>query len=382
MKALEKKVYIYSTGCFRRLLDARKISDYFKINQYRITSNPKKADFILVNTCAIKKSQEDFSVKKIQEFKKYNKKLIVCGCLPGMNEERLKTVFDGPTFTPASMEKIDEIFNPEIKFKDFPDPHFLIKPLFFDPVFRNDIFRFDLHGFKFAMSHLIRRLQGEYFIKVASGCLGRCTYCTIKKATGALKCKPPEKCLGEFKEGISRGYKKFVILGDDVGAYGLDIGETLPNLLNKFLEIKENYKISIHDLNPRWVIKYQDQLVKIVKSGKIDKIFCPVQSGSNKILNLMQRFNTREEIREALFKIKKSCPKLEIFTHVMIGFPGEDEEDFEETLNLLKEMNFDYVMPCLYSEAPNAPSAVLPNKVSLEVAKQRLKRIKRFLRHL
>lgn len=369
-------------GCFRRLFDAKKISDYLKTNDYEMVSRPQKADIVLLNTCALKKTQEDFAIKRVQELKKYNKKLIVCGCLPGINKERLATIFDGPVFTPSSMEKIDEIFNSKTRFSDLPDANSLIKPLLFDPTFRDDIVRFDLKCLKLLITRLIRRLKGEYFLRIAWGCLGRCSYCAIKMATGSLRSKPLKKCIEEFKEGLSRGYKKFVILGEDPGAYGLDIGDTLPNLLNKFLEIQGDYKISIQDLHPRWAIKYQDELAEIVRTGRIDEIFCPVQSGSNNILKLMQRFHTREEIREALLKIKKSYPKLGLFSHALIGFPGETEEDFEETLNFFKEMNFDYVMAYSYFETPHAPSVAFPDKVSPEIREQRVKRIKSFLRRL
>lgn len=383
MKDLSKKVYIYTTGCQRRYLDAQKIFNYFKINGgYEIVKSPGKADYIFFNTCAFKKEQEDFSIKKIQEFKKYGKKLIVGGCLPKINEKRLAEIFEGPVFFPASINQIDEIFNPKIKFENIPDGNFLFGQIYFDKPFIKDIFQFNYKFFSTSLDRLRRTLQKNYFIRISNGCLGKCTYCGIKKAIGSLKSKPLQECLEEFKKGISRGYRNFTILGDDTGSYGLDIGETFPRLLNKFIETKGNYKIYIFELHPRWVIKYFDQLLLIVKSGKIHEIMCPIQSGSDKILQLMQRFHTAQEIREALLNFKKAFPKLRLITHILVGFPGETEEDFEKTLKFVEEIDFDYVAVYPYFERPGTPAVILPNKVSQKIINERMKKARKFLARL
>jgi len=382
MQELSKKVYIYTIGCHRRYLDAQRIFNYFKINGYKIVKNPAKADYVLFNTCAFKKKQEDFSIKKIQEFKKYGKKLIIGGCLPKIDKKKLREVFEGPTFSPASINQIDEIFNPKIKFENIPDGNFLFGQIYFDKPFIKDIFQFNYKFFNIFLDRLKKILQKNYFIRISNGCLGQCAYCGIKKAVGSLKSKSFQGCLEEFKKGISLNYRNFTILGDDTGSYGLEIRETFPRLLNKFIEIEGNYKIYIFELHPRWVVRYFDQLLPIVKSGKIHEIMCPVQSGSDKILQLMQRFHTAEEIKEALLNLKKVFPGLRLITHIMIGFPGETEEDFEKTLKFVEEIDFDYVAVYPYFERPGTPAVILPNKVSQKIINERIKKARKFLARL
>jgi len=207
--------------------------------------------------------------------------------------------------------------------------------------------------------------------------LGNCSYCGIKNAIGTLKSKPIKECLAEFKKGLSRGYKSFILLADDLGAYGLDIGTTFPALLKEFLKIEGNYKIYLFEMHPRWVIKYLDDLVFAVKTGNVDEIMCPVQSGSDKILKSMNRFHKAEEIKSALRELRKANPGLKIFTHILIGFPGETEEDFDKTIKLLKDVNFDYTSLYPYSERPNAPAISFPNKVSRQIIEKRIKKAKK-----
>jgi len=376
-----EKVYICTTGCHRRYLDSQRIFNYLKVNGYEIVKNPKKSDYILFNTCAFKKEEEEFCLKKIQKLKRYGKKIIIGGCLPAINEKKLREIFTGPVFTPASINNIDEFFNSKIKFKDIADANFLLDKICStdNKPFIKNIFQFNYKFLEFFFDRAKGIIEKNYFVRISQGCLGNCTFCGIKKAIGLLKSKSLEECVEEFKKGISLGYKNIIILGDDTGAYGLDINQTFPNLLEKFIKIEGNYKIYIFDFNPRWVIKYLEQLIPIIKSKKIFEIFCPVQSGSDKILTLMQRLHTVQEIKNALLTIKKTFPEIRIIGQFIIGFPGETEEDFEKTLNFIKEVGFTYTIPYPFFERPNTLACQLPNKVSPEIIKKRMAKIKKFL---
>lgn len=370
-------VYIYSMGCHQRLLDAQKISDYLKINEFKIVKDPYKADYIILNTCAFKESQELFAIKKVEEFKKLDKKLIVGGCLPAINKEGLERIFNGPVFTPTSIEKLDDIFNVKIKFRELPDANRMFQSILSDPTHFRDIFRrkmFNYFILETIKSRILRRKK--YFIRISWGCLGKCSYCSIKNAIGSLKSKSVQECLNEFKRGVSLGYKDFMLVAEDLGAYGLDIGTTLPDLLRAFLEIKGNYKFYLIEMHPRWIIKYLNELIPIVKMKKIKRITCTIQSGSNKILGLMNRFHRAKEIKNALNKLREADRQLIIFTHIIIGFPGETEEDFEETIKLLKDIKTNYTCLYPYCERASTPSAALPNKVSRETIEERIKKAK------
>lgn len=367
-------------GCHRRLLDAQKISDYLKMNGFKIVKNPSRADYIILNTCAFKKSQEDFAIKKIEEFKKQGKKLIVGGCLPAINKERLGKVFGGPVFTTTSIDKLDDIFNPEIKFQELPDTNkMFMRSILLDPAHFRDIFRIKFLTFFLRNFHRVRGhiWSKDYYIRISWGCLGKCSYCGIKNAIGLLKSKSIQECLDEFKKGISQGYRSFTFIADELGSYGLDIETTFPALLKEFLKIEGNYKFYFLDLNPHWIIKYLNELIPIIKTGKVVEIACPVQSGSNKILKLMNRPNKAEEIRDALNKVRKAYPKLIITTQIIVGFPGETEEDFDKTIKLVKDINADYTSLYPYSERPNTSAVSLPHKVSQEIIRKRIKKAKK-----
>ncbi len=373
---MKKKAYIYTVGCHRRLLDSTKIENYLKLNNFEITKSSNKADYIIINTCAFKQGQEDFSIKKIQEFSKKNKKLIVGGCLPEINKKRLEEIFKGPTFSPISFHKIDEIFKSEIKFQELSDTNKLanISPIT-NPTHFKDLFRIKIIGL--LLMRLRRVFKRSYYIRISWGCLGKCSYCAIKNAIGPLKSKPLNECLLEFKNGLTDGHKDFILVADDLGAYGIDIDKNFPLLLNEFLKIKEKYTLSLFELHPRWIVKYLEELIPIVKSGKIIEILCPIQSGSNEILEKMNRFHTAEEIKFALKKIREVNPKIRLITHVIVGFPGETEQDFQKTIDFLREVKFNYSALYSYSEKLETIASNLPNKISEKTIKERIKKAKK-----
>jgi len=193
--------------------------------------------------------------------------------------------------------------------------------------------------------------------------------------------KSIESCVNEFKEGISLGYKTFLLSGDDTGAYGIDNLSSFPELLYKIIRLKETqYEIEIKGLNPVWMVKYIDDLEKILKSERINKISCPIQSASSRILKLMNRYSNVEKIKDAFLRLKKAYPKLKFSTHIILGFPTETMEDLEKTISFLDDIEFDYVLIFTYVEIPGAKSEMIEPKIPKDIMEKRLKYLKKHLK--
>jgi tRNA A37 methylthiotransferase MiaB len=242
-------------------------------------------------------------------------------------------------------------------------------------------------------NHVIKNLIGEhsffynvlidnpiYRIRISWGCNSNCSYCGIKKAIGSHKSKPLDHCIQEFKNGLNKGYQHFALNADDVGAYGRDIGSSFPELLDKMTAISGLYRISIANLSPRWLIRYNEDLQKIIKRQKIIRLGVPIQSGSNRILKLMNRFHDTGKILQALLQLKDIFPKLSLHTHIIIGFPTETEEDFYETLSFIKTSNYSAGQVIPYSCKTGSEAEQLEPKITKAMIAKRMKKAKRYFK--
>lgn len=349
-----KKIYIYAEACGKRQLDANRIKNYFLLNKFKIVDKPNFSDFIIFVTCGFNNKITDNAFKKINYFQQFNAELIVAGCVPETDKEKLYEHFKGKTISTKNIDKIDDFF-PEnkIKFHEVSDTNiFYNNPSnenlsFFSIMQNSSIFLGKIKN------HIIKNLfdyrsfiyqfltnQPFFNLRISGGCLGNCSYCAIKKAVGVLKSKPVDQCLEEFKKGLDEGYITFVIVADDVGAYGLDIKTNFVNLLDKLTDFPGDYNIFIRDLHPKWFVRYSNELSRILMRNKIKSIDVPIQSGSQRVLKLMNRYSDTQKILDTFLMIRKKHPSLFLNTHILVGFPTESDEDFNETINMVKKVGF------------------------------------------
>ena len=383
-----KKVYIRSNGCIDNLLDGKSFKNYFKENGWEIVDDPSQADIILANTCAYDKKHEDISIKDIEKLKKYkNAQLVVTGCLPKINRDRMETIFDGVAFGPKERNKIKEIIGGtgELKWKDQHTideddiekmPH--RKIVHHVTKLKNIADKYA--NLKIFPNFEIADLTGDqesYFLVVGEGCMGNCSFCAIKNAKGDLSSKPLDEVLKDFKEGLAKGHKRFIITGDDTGAYGRDLGTDLPTLIDELLKIEGDYILNIYHLEPNWLSKHIDHLKGTLNSSKIDAVFSPIQSGSNRILRAMRRPYKVEDYIHCIKQLRKEAPKLKIWNQFIIGFPGETEEDFEDSMKVLDEVSFNLVQAFAYSDRPGTAASKMDNHIPEAVIKKRLRKINR-----
>jgi tRNA A37 methylthiotransferase MiaB len=219
-----------------------------------------------------------------------------------------------------------------------------------------------------------------YHIRVSWGCIGNCSFCITKKAIGSFKSKPFEECIQEFKRGLKAGYRDFIICSDDPGAYGVDIDSSFPKLLDEMTDIEGNYNLMITGLSPVMLMKYLDEMEEILKKKKITAILFPIQSGSSRILKLMNRYSDVDKMKEAFLRLKKSFPGLILETQIILGFPTETFEDFKQSLNFVKECNFYSGYLYKFSCRPGTDAEKIEPKVSDEEMSKRLKYAKNFFR--
>ncbi len=396
-----KSVYIcLNHDCELRYLDATKISKYFKKNNFKIVKKPYDADIIFFIACAVVNEVSDDALNRIQSFKKYDAELIVAGCLPEMEKEKLSKIFDGRTLVTKEFDGIDELF-PEnkISFNEIKEGNNL-----FDFDHQNTIFTklkesFSENFFIFKileratvyvvkhilveksfLYHVLIDSKKKYFICISRGCMGNCSYCTIPKAVGRHKSKPFDQCLNEFKKGLEQGYKQFVITADDVSIYGLDIDSTLPKLLRSIVAIPDDFEISIRGIHPRFLIKYIDDLMDIFDKGKITRLGIPIQSGSSRVLKLMNRYSDTNKMSEALIKFKNNAPFVTVHTHYLMGFPTETFEDVTETLEYMVGIKFDAGFIYPFSCKTGSVAEKIEPKISQEEIKKRMYYAKKFLK--
>ena len=373
-----KTYFLASAGCPRRAVDSQKIADYLEANNLVYTQDFKEADLIIVSTCAALKSREDLSKTAVSWYlkqKHQNAKIVVAGCLGKINPEVKKEFKDLAFISPREIDTLDDLIAAKVPFKDIPDPNQIGSfPLFPDKPERQ------AKGNRLNKRLDLAYAKQELFtLRVATGCLGNCSYCAVKFAVGKLQSKPLEAIVKEFKSGLDQGFKHFVLIAGDVGCYGVDIGISAVELLSELFAVEGSYRIIIKEFNAQWIVKYFQDLLKIFKENyeKIDYIVVPVQSASNRILRLMKRPYTIEDVKKYLNIIKTEVPALQISTHIMVGFPGETEEDFQESVDFIKEYEFPFVDIYAYDDRPNTAASRMADKIPQEIIDQRVDKVKK-----
>lgn len=398
---MSKKIFIFTNWtCVRRKLDAKKFSYYFSKNNWEVVHDPRKADVIFMVSCAFTNQRTEQCVEQINRFKKYDGELIIAGCLPAIDPERMKEVFDGRTVVTKEIEKVDELFpEHEYKWNDLKDENIpwenldLTKPVdsMNELVNKCSLIHNSYNGFMDVIRHSLlydsavmtwygAASENPYFIRPSRGCMSRCAYCAIWKAIGKMKSKPLDVLIKEFEEGLKLGYKEFILDSDDVGCYGMDINSSFSELLDLLTDYNEDYVIDIHYIHPHWVLKYIDDIERILKKGKIRRILSSIQSGNPRILKLMNRYPDTEKLKDAYLRLKKSYPDLLLETETICGFPSETFEEFKDTLKFINDVRFGWGAIFPFSCKTGTKAEEIEPKIPDDEIKRRIEYAKNYLR--
>lgn len=373
-----KKIFIESMGCSRRGLDAERIKNYFIANGCRMTSFAKQADYFVVVTCGLTKGFVETGIKQIAGLKKFKGELIVYGCLPAMVPADLKKVFSGKTVITKDIEKLDEFFPDfQIRFKDIEDANKSFLQAGLVERIKESLPLRKIEGIRSGIGFNNRFPA----VRISEGCLGVCSYCGIKNAIGELKSKPVDDVLREMRKILSRKKYGINIASSDSGSYGVDIGTDLPRLLKALLNEDERVTIEyVQDLNPSWICRYEESFMELVRTKRIKSILSPIQSGNSRILKLMNRSLDINRFKGIVRDMKKACPSLRIRTQVIAGFPTETEEEFQDTVDFLKECRPDQADIFAYYEVEGAAAKEFNPKVPGPVIQKRVKRLRGVLK--
>ncbi len=397
MSSKMKSYYICSAiGCVPRNVEAMKINDYLQANGLEKTEDFKKADMLIINTCANGEEPQDIAERTIKYYhsrKGKKTRIIVIGCLPKIKPEFNKGWDDVSPISPRELEKFDELISADKHIASFPEPAgFVNFPLEGDIAFRNALNR-EIHVFyfnaradilsirkflqKLSIPKILRFIGSYYstpetgqenvhYLKVSVGCPGMCSYCIEHTAIGDVKSRQIDDIIKDFNSAYKAGYRDFVVCGDDTAYYGSDIDTNIAELLKRLLEQEGSYNISIGSLNPEGLIKHFQAILELLRKypDRIRKMHVPIQSGSNRILKKMNRGYRIEDVKECLEKIKDAAPKIKFWTAIIAGFPGETEEDFLKSARLLEETIFSGVFINTYSDRKDTKASKFKDKIS------------------
>jgi len=189
-----------------------------------------------------------------------------------------------------------------------------------------------------------------------------CSYCAVKLSRGTVKSKSIEEIKQEFLEGLKVGYTHFSLIGSDLGSYGKDIQTDLPDLLKQLVSLEGKFNISLRNVHPQLLISQLPKMIKVVKSGKINHITTAVQHGNDRILKLMKRHYAIKDCTFAINTIKQHCKNLKIRTQIIVGFPGETQKEFEDTLRLIGSINVDFFEVYPYSQRMGTSAAKMKHQ--------------------
>lgn len=350
-----KKVGIVSLGCQKNLVDSENILGLFDRNGYEITPNPEEADIIVVNTCGFIESSKKESIENILDMARYkNAKLVVTGCLAERYLEDLK----------REIPEVDA-YVPIREYKNF--NKYLVD---FDKSINPKLGVDDEY-------RILSTGHFSAFLKIGEGCDNRCSYCAIPLIRGHFVSRKYSDIIKEAKELASNGIKEIIVLEQDTTKYGIDLKEDKKNivdLLKGLLKIKEFDYIRLLYLYPDEI---SDDLIDLIaKEPRLTPYFdIPIQHSETSILKAMNRRGDKDFLRNLFTKIRNKVPNAILRTTVMVGFPGETEEDVNNLIKFMEEIKFDHLGSFTYSREEDTPSFDFPNQIEESVKEERRKRV-------
>ena len=358
---MEEKIFIVSLGCDKNLVDSEVMLGLIKENNYKLTNEEEDADIIIVNTCSFIHDAKEESVETILEMAEYKtngncRKLIVTGCLTQRyKEEFIKEIPEVDAVLGAT--NYDEIIEAikKDKYVSFKDINHSPKPY---------------------INRVTTTVSQYAYLKISEGCNNNCTYCIIPKLRGKLRSRDIESLVEEAKYLAKQGKQELILVAQDLGKYGVDLyGEyRLTELLKKLCEIEEIKWIRLLYCYPEDIT---DELIDImVKEDKILKyIDIPLQHINNNILKLMGRKSSKEKIISTINKLRAKVDDICIRTSLIVGFPSETNEEFEELEEFLKGYKLDRVGVFTYSMEEDTKAAEMDNQIDEDIKIERQEKL-------
>ena len=365
-----------SLGCSKNLIDTEVAIGMFKNNNYKIVNNPEEADILVINTCGFIESAKEEAINTILEMAEYKNKrckyLIAMGCLvQRYYDDLVKALPEVDLFI-----KIDEYNKLWDKIEDLLKRDIVEKTKTKTSKKISEIRPLPMPTYNEFMERVVTTGKNYAYLKIGEGCSNKCTYCAIPYIRGPFVSRKMEEVFKEAEMLAKKGIKELIVIAQDTTKYGVDIyGESkLSELLEKLSMIQGIEWIRFLYSYPEGIT---DKLIETVANNeKIAKYFdIPIQHISNSILKKMNRKTSRENITDIISKIRKQIPGVVVRTSLIVGFPGETEEDFNELLEFVKATKFDKLGTFIYSKEEGTPAARLPEQIHGNTKKSRYNKI-------
>ena len=339
------KIWVEAYGCSASFSDSEMISGLIVNGGHTLAENPDDSDLSVIVTCSVKDATASKMIHRIKESN--SKPLVVAGCLPKAEKDTVEKFAENASLLgPNSIGKTLQVIQSTLDGK---------KLIALED---SDISKVGLPK--------IRLNPAVGIVEIASGCMSECTFCQTKLSKGDLQSYRVGDIVRQVKTEISDGCSEVWLTSTDNGCYGFDIDSDLPELINSVVDIPDKFFVRVGMMNPMYMPRIRDNLLKSFDSSKVFKfLHVPVQSGSDKVLNDMKRGHTASTFRDVVNQFREKFGKFTISTDVIVGFPTETEEDFEMTMNLLRETKPDIVNLSRYSQRPGTDAAEM---VQIDVA--------------
>ena len=359
------KYAIYTMGCQLNENDSEKISGMLEKMGYSKTEEIQRADFVVFNTCCVRENAEDKLFGKIGEMKRQKEEkgtiIAIGGCM--MQEEHIVEKLK------KSYPFVDIIFGTHTMHKLPEDVyHILEKRTKIEDII-------NINGEIYEGLPIKRNDETKASVTIMYGCNNFCTYCIVPYVRGRERSRTPNDILKEIQELANEGYKEITLLGQNVNSYDGGNGYKFSNLLRDVNEIGGIEKIRFVSPHPK---DFKEDVIDAIKEcEKVSKIIhLPLQSGSSNILKKMNRRYTKEQYLSLVKRMKEEIPNVVFSTDIIVGFPEESEEDFEDTLDVVRKVNFEQVFMFIYSRRVGTPADRMENQIPEEIKHERFNRLK------
>jgi MiaB-like tRNA modifying enzyme len=331
-----------------------------------MVKDESEADLVIVNTCGVKEPTEDKIIHRLRVLARASTPVVVAGCLPRISYHRIVEAIPGfaAMIGPQSIQSLTEVV-----------PRVLESERGIEVLHTTDTSKLD--WFRGPSDSV------TCTVPLCEGCLGNCAYCAVRFARGEVTSHPIEDIVELVRSCVRLGYKEIRLTSQDAGVYGHDTGETLPSLLSEVATISGDHKFRLGMFNPNLMIDSIDDLLDAMESDRYFRFFhIPLQSGSNTILGEMGRLYTTYEWESVVTRIRKRFSSATIATDIIVGFPGESERDFNDTIGLIQRVKPSVVNISKYGDRPGTLASKSKLKVDTLLKKSRSRELTRVVNRI
>lgn len=365
-KADKPKAFVRSFGCQLNFSDGEKIKGMLIKMGYEMADSEENADIVIFNTCAVRENAEDRvfgNLGFLKHYKEQNPDMIIglCGCMAALPHVVKKLE--------SSYKFVDIVFSPSALDK--------LPKLLYDKLCGSK-HAFDTNDYNMSSEGLYQERDSKFkaSVPIMFGCNNFCTYCIVPYVRGRERSRKPKNIIQEVENLVAEGYKEIMLLGQNVNSYGKDLEEKIdfPELLQRINAIEGDFVIRFMSSHPKDAgKKLIDTIINCEKVGK--HLHLPVQSGSDDILDKMNRRYTIEKYMETIDYARSFIPDFSFTTDIIVGFPNESAEDFEKTIELIKKVKYDNIYSFIYSKRSGTKAAEIDDKISDEEKGERMTRL-------